>query len=1118
MTSFAEWLGQVGLAHCRQALETIGIDFASAKHLTLDDLHGLGLNLADSQTLLQAITLQARSGTPNCDIGHVSATASRQIATVPGERRQITVMFSDLVGSTALSQHLDPEDYHDVIRSFLHTCAEVVERYDGHVRMFLGDGVMAYFGSPAAHENDVERCVLAALEIVVAVGRLTAAEPLAVRIGIATGEVVIAGGLPGQSNEDAHGVVPNLAARLQSVAGNNQVVIADATRRLAAGTFELTDLGALPVKGIDGTVHVWRVDGLSQTEGRFEAAREAVPLTPLVGREQEVALLRRAWHEAREGEGQVVMIGGVPGIGKSRLAQVLRDQLAGEPHTVLRYQCSPFGLNSALHPVIGQLERSLNWTREDTPEQKLQKLENVLAGNRVQVAHAAPLLAALLSLPTDRYPSLEISPQKRKQQTLEALVDQIDTLSKCQPVLMVFEDVHWIDPTTQETLDILVPRLHALHVLLVITHRPEYMVRWAEQPHVTMLGLGRLGKRQGAELVKQVVGRELPQEVLERIVSHAGGVPLFIEELTKSVLESGLLREVGDEYAVQPQLPPMSIPISLRDSLLARLDRLKPVKDVIQIGACIGREFSHELIACVSALGETQLEKDLEKLTESGLVYRRGTPPDATYTFKHALVQDVAYETLLKSKRRQLHAQIADALEKEFPQSAASKPELLAHHRTQAGHLTAAIPYWRSAGESALARVALRESVAHLQEGLAIIERLPPSADRDSLELSLREPLHSARLRFFGWASQEVRVNATAILPLAKKQDRLQSLLVGLWAMWVNTITQGRVAESCQWAQDLLTAGIQSGNLDLRIFGHRASVSSHLYSGELREAWEQSKLTLALYDAQHANRWMELTGNDVKTAAGVFSSQALWMLGYPDQAKEMSDQKDADSRRLGQPFDIGWALTWGTYVFDFRCEPDQLVDRVEEADRIGREQNIRLFRDVLVPAGRGLAMLRKGELAEAVTLLERAIKGWTGTGGKLNVPYWRSALAEALARKGDVETGLGVLEECLNQIETPGCHERVWLAETLRLKGWMLMSQNRRAEAEVQLRASIEWARRQQARSWELRSSTTLAELLIERGQRDAARNLLKPIYEWFKEGFDTHDLKAARALLEHIR
>jgi tetratricopeptide (TPR) repeat protein len=401
---------------------------------------------------------------------------------------------------------------------------------------------------------------------------------------------------------------------------------------------------------------------------------------------------------------------------------------------------------------------------------------------------------------------------------------------------------------------------------------------------------------------------------------------------------------------------------------------------------------------------------------------------------------------------------------------------------------------------------------------LAIIERLPPSADRDSIALSLREPLHSARLRWRGWASPEVRENAEAILELAKPLGRPQSLLVGLWGMWVNTITQGRVAEALDWAQRLLAEGNQSGNIDLQVLGHRASLSTHFYLGELNKALEQRDKALALYDPQHAARWRELTGNDVRTAVGVFSSQALWMLGYPDQAAQMSDQKDADSRRLGHPFDIGWALTWGTYVFDYRCEPDRLLSRVGEADRVGREQSIPVLHEVLVPAGEGLAMLRKGQLPEATSLLERGIEGWHATGGHLNLPYLKSALAEALSRQGDVETALRLLNECLEQIERPGWNERVWLPEILRLKGWVLMRQGRHAEAEKQLWESIKWAREQQARSWELRSSTTLAELLIERGDRDAARDLLKPIYDWFTEGLDTHDLKVARTLLDDLR
>ena len=550
---------------------------------------------------------------------------------------------------------------------------------------------------------------------------------------------------------------------------------------------------------------------------------------------------------------------------------------------------------------------------------------------------------------------------------------------------------------------------------------------------------------------------------------------------------------------------------------MARLDRLGPAKEVAQVGAAIGREFSHALLAAVVRKPEAQLNAALDRLLAAGLLFRQGEPPDAMYLFKHALVQDAAHGTLLREPRRALHARIAETLEGQFADIVERRPELLARHCTEAGLIEKAAYLWGKAGQRSLDLVALPEAVAYLREGLAIIERLPPSADRDSLELALREPLHAAWLQWRGWASPEVGANATAILHLAQRQNRPQSLLVGLWGTWINTITQGRVAESPQWAQRLLTEGNQSGNIDLQILGHRASLSSHFYLGELKEALEQRHKVLALYDPQRAARWRELTGNDVRTAVGVFSSQALWMLGYPDQASQMSDQLDADSRRLGHPFDIGWASTWGAYVFDYRCEPDRLLARVHEAERVGREQSIPVFNKVLVPAGEGLALLRKGELLEAISLLERGIEGWRATGGFLNLPYLKCALAEALSRQSDVEGGLRLLDECVDQIEKPGWHERVWLAEILRVKGWVLMRRGRRTEAEAQLRASIECARRQQARSWELRSSTTLAQLFVECAERDAARQLLAPIYGWFTEGFDTRDLKEAKALLEAL-
>ena len=1111
------WLLSLGLEQYEAAFRDNAIDEAILPTLTAQDLKDLGVVIVgDRHKLLNAIAaLRANSlATPLDGLSVIDAPLPDA-----AERRQVTVMFADLVGSTALSAHMDPEDLREVIAAYRKCTAETVRHLGGFVSQYLGDGVLVFFGYPQAHEDDAERAVRAGLQLVAAVASLRTRASLQTRVGIATGLVVVgemtdAGG---PQERGITGETPNLAERLQSIAEPNTVVIAESTRRLLGNLFELEDLGTQDLKGIAGPVRAWAALRTSSIESRFEALH-AANLTALVGREEELELLLRRWSKAKTGEGQVVLLSGEPGIGKSRLTAALLEAITPEPHTRLRNFCSPQHTDSALYPTIGQIERAAGFSRDDSWQAKLDKLDALLAQSSTSARDAA-LFAEMLSLPNDgRYPVLELAPQQRRQQTLEALVLQVATLSRQNPVLMVFEDVQWTDPTTLELFGLIVERIPTLHVLLIMTFRPEFEPPWIGRPYVTALTINRLGQREVSAMIDRVVGnKSLAESVREDIIERTDGIPLFVEEITKAVLEAESQRAAEHAIAVIPP-PALEVPASLHASLMARLDQLGPAKEVAQIGAAIGREFSRALLAAVVRKPEEELNSALDRLLTAGLVFRQGVPPDTSYLFKHALVQDAAHGTLLRGQRRALHARIAETLENQFAEIAERHPELLARHCTEAGLIEKAAGLWGKAGQWSLDRSALQEAVAYLEQGLAIIERLPPSADRDSLELTLREPLHSARLRWRGWASLEVRANATAILQLAQRKGRPQSLLVGLWGMWVNTITQGRVAETPDWARRLLAEGNQSGNIDLQILGHRASLSSHFYLGELNEALEQRDKVLALYDPRRAARWRELTGNDVRTAVGVFSSQALWMLGYPDQAAQMSDQKDADSRRLEHPFDIGWALTWGTYVFDYRCEPDRLLARVHEADRIGREQSIPVLYKVLVPAGEGLAMLRKGQLPEAISLLERGIEGWRATGGHLNLPYLKSALAEALSRQGDVETGLRLLDECLDQIERPGWHERVWLAETLRLKGWVLMRQGRRTESEAQLRASIECARRQQARSWELRSSKALAELLIECGQRDAARQLLAPIYDWFTEGFDTHDLKAARALLEDIR
>jgi tetratricopeptide (TPR) repeat protein len=994
-----------------------------------------------------------------------------------------------------------------------------VRRFGGFVAQYLGDGVLAYFGYPEAHEDDAERAVRAGLELIAAVTALKTPALLQTRVGIATGLVVV-GDLTGSGEARERGIVgetPNLAARLQGLAEPNTVVIAEATRRLLGNLFELKDLGARDLKGIAEPVRAWVAMRASTIESRFEALHPS-GLTALVGREEETELLLRRWSRAKSGEGQVVLISGEAGIGKSRLTAALLESLAPEPHTRLRYFCSPQHTDSAFSSIISQMERAAGLLHDDTPHQKLDKLDALLAQSSTSIQDAA-LIAEMLSLPNDgRYPALELTPRQRRKKTLEALTAQMETLSRQKPVLMIFEDAQWADPTSLEAFGRAVDRIRTLRVLLLVTFRLEFEAPWVGRPYVTALIINRLAEQEAGAMIDRIVGnRQLSASIRQDIIERTDGIPLFVEEMTKAVLEAGSETAAARAIAAVPS-PALAVPASLYASLMARLDRLGgPAKELAQIAAAIGREFSHALLTSVVRQPEAELSSALDRLIAAGLLFRQGAPPHATYLFKHALVQDAAYGTLLREPRRALHARIADTLESQFADIVERQPETLARHCTEAGLFEKAARFWGKAGRRSLELVALAEAVAYLQAGLAIVEQLPASADRNDLELALREPLHAARLQWRGWASPEVGVNATAILDLAQRQDRPQSLLVGLWGMWINTITQGRVAETPQWAQRLLTEGNESGNIDLQILGHRANLSSHFYLGELNEALEQRDKALALYDPQRAARWRELTGNDVRTAVGVFSSQALWMLGYPDKASRVSDQLDADSRQLGHPFDIGWASTWGAYVFDYRREPDRLLARVHEADRIGREQSIPVLNKVLVPMGEGLAMLRKDQLPEAISFLERGTEGWRATGGYLNLPYLKSALAEALSRQGKFEAGLCLLEECLGQIERPGWHERVWLAEILRLKGWMLMRQGRRTEAEAQLRASIECARRQQARSWELRSSKTLAELLIKYGQRDAARQLLKPIYDWFTEGFDTLDLKDAKALLEEL-
>ena len=1116
MASFADWLREVGLERYTAAFADNDIDFGNAGALSEADLKELGLTLGHRKNFLAALAARAPAASPAASPTIPGAPAE---AAPAGERRQLTVMFCELAGSGALSERLDPEELRALLHEYRSVCGEVIARYEGFVARYVGDGILTYFGWPKAHEDDAERSVRAGLEILQAMKRLSRSEPLSVRIGIATGPVVV-GEQAGEGDQAklAVGVTPNLAARLQGLASTNQIVIAAATRRLVGDAFELSDLGEHQLKGITEPVRAWAVVRLGEAASRFEASH-GVQVTPMVGREQEIELLLDRWQLSREGEGQVALLSGEPGIGKSRILGALRERLEGLGAQTLRFQCSPYYVNSAFWPSIDYFERALKFAREEPPESKLDKLEAFVVALYGRPIEDVRFIASILSIPCgERYGVLTMTPQKRKDETLRALLDLVEAIALRDPTVLLFEDVHWADPTTLEVLGLLIERIGSIPLFVVLTHRPEFRSRWSGHGHVAALNLSKLTRSQSSAMVSRLAGgKALPADLLGQILQKTDGVPLYVEELTKSLLESGGLRDAGDRFDYAGTAQGIAIPATLRDSLMARLDRLLPVKEIAQIGAAIGREFSYELISAVAPHARAELDHALEQLTESGLAFRRGTPPEATYTFKHALVQDAAYDSLLKARRQALHARIARALEERLPATKDTEPELLAHHLTAAGETEAAIGYWRKAGRLALKRLALKEAISHLDKGMELIGTLAPSAERDARELKLRTPLGSAWLALKGWGAPEVRSSLHPALGLARSLGRREELASIYYGLYSNVQFQGRVAEALGWVKEMLATAEASGDPDLLISGHRAACVTCYFLGDFHRSREHGENVLALYGDEQHRHLAESMNMDPKTAAGTHLSLAMWMLGYPDRALQLNEAKDAHARKRNHPFDLGYAFTTGAQIWEFRREPDQLLARVEQAERLSRANSLLFVSEVLAQVLRGLACLRAGRLGEGIPQLRGAIERWTAGGGRLWAPYLRAVLAEGLALSGDLAGGLSLIEESLGQVARPGWEERCHLAEILRIKGGMLSLKGDLSGAEQNYLDSLDCARAQQAKSWELRTATSLAQLWQSQGKHGQARELLAPVYAWFTEGFDTRDLKEAKALLDEI-
>ncbi len=1122
MSDLRGWLDSIGLGKYADAFvkNDLGLDVVA--ELSESDLKDLGLSMGDRKRLLKAMAVPQARPAEFAGAASEGVPVSTPLPPADAERRQLTVMFCDLVGSTALSERLDPEDLREVIGAYRETCAGVITRFGGVTALYMGDGILVYFGYPQAHEDDAERAIRAGLGIVEAVREPRPEDDLTlqVRIGIATG-LVVAGDIIGEGVSEENAVLgdtPNLASRLQALAEPDTVVIAPATHHLVGGLFEYKDLGNHDLKGISIPVQAWRVVGETVAESRFDAAH-AAGITPLIGREEEIGLLLNRWNQAKDGDGQVILLSGAAGVGKSRIVRSFRERLEDELRNRVLYYCSPFHQNSAFYPVINQLERGLRFGKEDGTPAKLDKLEEVLGGLGLPVPEIAPLLASLLSLPAgERYPAPPLGAGELKKKILEALVKVIEAMASRDPVLMVVEDLHWIDPSTMELLSLLIENLRLARVVLLLTHRPEFDSPWGNHAHVTGLTLNRLSRKESLAMIAKVAGgKAVPEEVTDEIVVKTDGVPLFVEELTRTVLESDLLEETGDRYVLSGPLPPLAIPASLQDSLMARLDRLALVKEVAQLAATLGRTFSHELLAAVSPLEEEALDDALSKLLDAGLIYRHGLPPDVTYEFKHALVQDVAYQSLLKGRRLQFHQRIAEALEERFPEIAETEPELLARHFTEAGLTEQAIGYLHRAGQRAAERSANLEAVAHLARGLELIKGLPKTPERAREELGLYLTLGPALMATKGWSAPEVEQAYLRAQELCGQLGEPAQVFTVTWGLWVHYQQAGQLKKAQGLADEVLALAAGQGDPAFQLQAHHAAWTTLYRLGELSACRDHTEQGISLYDIdEHRSHAFLYGGHDPGVCGRLHGAMALWSLGYADQALEKAQDAVVLAGELSHPFSLTLAQHFLSLIHQFRQEADLAQERAEAAIALCAEQGFAqmavqgaILRGWAVAARRqtemGIAEMRDGLMSEY----------YRGSGARRS--YFLALLAEAYGHTGQAEEGLSVLAESMDLVQKTG--ERTWEAEIHRLKGDLLLvhSSRNQAEAEASFGRALKVARRQSAKSLELLAATSLSRLWHQQGKTGEARTLLAPVYGWFTEGFETANLKNAKTLLDEL-
>jgi class 3 adenylate cyclase/predicted ATPase len=1105
MSTIAGWLAEHGLAQYASIFAQHVIDIDVLRDLTETDLEKLGIPLGDRKRMVKALASAPRMSMLT------AAGASK------AERRHLTVLFCDLVDSTAIAGELDPEDFSEVVRSFEDTCARVIKHFGGCIGRFMGDGLLVYFGYPQAHEDDAERAVRTGLDIVAKVSQLLlpSGEPLLVRVGIATGLVVIGETIgEGPAQEQAvFGATPNLAAHLQQLAVPNSVIVAASTQRLLGNAFVCADLGRVELKGKSMSLEAWRIIGESTAESRFEATRPK-RLTRFVGRQEQLRRLLNFWQRAKRGAGQVVLLCGEPGIGKSRLCKALLNSIGDDPHVKIHYQCSPHQTNSPFSPVINQLERAARLEREDAPQRKLDKLEAVLSQAGEASLADSTLFAALLSIPSaSRYPALTLTPQRQKQHTIAALNRRLLGLARFRPVLLLIEDVHWIDATTLEAITRSIHAIKNAPVYVLITFRPEFMPPWLEQSHVRMLRLDRLPHEEVVAIISDVAGgKKLPAEVYDQIIRKTDGVPLFVEELTKTLLESGQLRAAGDCYIAVAPLPSLAIPETLHDSLIARLDRLAPIKEIAQIGAALGREFSYRLLAAVAPTVGPLLEAALAQLGAAELIFARGEPPDSTYVFKHALVQEAAYASLLHSKRLRLHGRIADELTAHFPEIIESRPELMAHHLAAARLTERAIEYLQKAGERAIQRSANVEAISHLERALELFQTLPDRQGCAHKALELVVLLGQAMIAGRGYAAaetKEVLLRAKGLIDESTNPAQKFSILYGIWA---RHYVGGEVRLQQDAALNFVREAECHGDTAALCLSHRALGTTYLTMGEFVAGRHHLEQALGFYNPDEHARHRYQYGQDIGVSVLCYLCWALWHLGFVEQAADVAAQALKHADEVAHPHTQAYTICHVRGLLDiFRRWSDETSAYAERVVSLCQEHGFPHW----AAGGRilkGWAEITQGDGERGIELLRGGLAAWRNTGSRLWLPMFLGLEAEAHAKQGHGDTALEVIAEALQIAEETG--ERWVLAEVLRIRAGLLLAAGRPSEeVEAALLQSLQIAHQQQARSWELRTACDLAQLWQQQGRCAEALRLLQAIYKQFAEGFDSTDLKRAKAL-----